>query len=194
MLRRLYDRTVALAAGPSAPYALALVSFVESSVFPIPPDALLIPMALAAPTRALRFALICSVASVLGGIFGYAIGYFLFETLGRAVLDFYGGADLWFEQFKAAFNDWGFWWVAFAGFTPFPYKVITIASGVTKLDFATFILASTLSRSARFFLVALLLRHFGTPIRLFIEQRLALLTFLFFALLFGGFLVVKYLL
>lgn len=194
MIKRLYDWTLALAAGRHAPRALGLVSFIESSVFPIPPDVLLIPMVLADRERAFRFALICSITSVIGGIAGYGIGYFLFETVGRAILDFYGGADQWFEQFQREFNEWGFWWVAFAGFTPFPYKVITITSGVTHLDFFVFCIASAISRSARFYLVAALLWRFGPPIREFIERRLALLTFLFFAFLFGGFILAKYLL
>jgi len=191
MIRKLYDWTLALAAGPGAPKALGAVSFIESSVFPIPPDVLLVPMVLANRQRAFHFAAICTITSVLGGAFGYAIGYFLFETVGRAVLEFYGGADRWFNEFSGKFNEWGFWWVAFAGFTPFPYKVITIASGVTHLDFLVFMLASAISRGARFFLVAGLLWRYGAPIRMFIEKRLGLLTFVFFALLLGGFAVVK---
>lgn len=192
MIRRLYDRTLELAAGRHAPRALAAVAFIESSVFPIPPDVLLMPMVLADRSRAFRFALICTIASALGGALGYAIGYFLFETVGRFVLELYGGAEHWFGEFERRFNEWGFWWVTFAGFTPFPYKVITITAGVTRLDFFVFMLASTLSRGARFFLVAALLWRFGPPIREFVEKRLAMLSLLFFALLFGSFLLVRY--
>lgn len=193
MLRRLYDWTMHLAERPHAMWALAFVSFVESSLFPVPPDVLLIPMVLASRDRAWRIAFVCTVASVLGGILGYAIGAFLFEEIGRPILDLYGYAEK-FESFRQRYNEWGGWIVAFAGFTPFPYKVITIASGVTGLDVATFMVASVLSRGARFFLVAALLWYFGPPIRRFVESNLPALAFAFFALLFGGFVVARYVL
>lgn len=192
MLRYFYDRTLALAGHRHALGALFVVAFVESSIFPIPPDVLIIPMVLAAPTRAWRIALVCTLGSVLGGIAGYGIGYFLYETVGRPVLDFYGYAEK-FKTFQGAYNDWGAWIVFGAGLTPFPYKVITIASGVTGLDPVVFITASLLSRGARFFLVAALLWKFGEPIRLFIERHLGKLTVLFFGLLLGGFVALKYL-
>ncbi|MGH6952691.1 MAG: YqaA family protein [Alphaproteobacteria bacterium] len=191
MLRRLYDRTLALAGHRRARWALAAVSFVESSVFPIPPDVLLIPMVLADRRGAWRAAAVCTLASVLGGLLGYAIGALLFEAVGRVVLDAYGYADA-FGEFRDAYTEWGIWIVAFAGFTPFPYKVITIASGVFGLDLATFVLASVASRGARFFLVAALLWRFGAPMRAFIERRLGLLALIFFLLLFGGFLVTRF--
>jgi len=191
MLRRLYDWTMNLAAQPHAIWALAGVSFIESSVFPIPPDVLLIPMVLAARTAAWRIAFVCTVASVVGGMFGYGIGYFLFETVGKPILAFYGYVDK-FAEFQTLYNEWGWWIVAFAGFTPFPYKVITIASGVTALDLVTFTGASVVSRGARFFLVAALLWRFGPPIRAFVEKNLALLSWVFFIGLFGGFLAVRY--
>ncbi|MDH3790940.1 MAG: VTT domain-containing protein, partial [Rhodospirillales bacterium] len=172
--------------------ALALVAFIESSLFPIPPDILIIPMVLAARPRAWRIAAVATAASVLGGLLGYAIGAGLYETVGRPVLEFYGyGAK--FEEFRGAYNDWGAWIVAGAGFTPFPYKVITIASGVTGLNLAVFMLASLVSRGARFFLLAALLWYFGPPVRRFIEANLPLLATLFFVLLFGGFLAIRYL-
>ncbi len=192
MLRRLYDWTMGLAGHRHALPALALVSFIESSLFPVPPDILIIPMVLAARSRAWRIAVVATVASVLGGLLGYAIGAGLYETVGRPVLDFYGYAEK-FEGFRDAYNEWGAWIVAGAGFTPFPYKVITIASGVTGLDLAVFMLASLISRGARFFLLAALLWYFGPPIRRFIEANLPLLATLFFILLFGGFLVARYL-
>ncbi|PCI34278.1 MAG: cytochrome B [Alphaproteobacteria bacterium] len=191
MLRSLYNWTLDKAEHPRALWILAAFSFAESSFFPIPPDILLIPMVLAAPTRAWRIALVCSIASVFGGIFGYYIGYALFETAGQPIIDFYGMQEK-FIWFQAKYNEWGAWIVGLAGFTPIPYKVFTIASGLTQLDLTTFIVASALSRAARFFLVAALLWKFGTPIRIFIEKRLGLLTLLFFALLAGSFLALKY--
>lgn len=191
MLRSLYDWTLEKAEHPKAMWILAALSFTESSFFPIPPDVLLIPMVLAAPTRAWRIALVCSVASVFGGIFGYYIGYALFDVAGQTIIDFYGMQEK-FIWFQAKYNEFGAIIVGLAGFTPIPYKVFTIASGLTHLDLTTFIIASALSRTARFFLVAALLWKFGTPIRAFIEKRLGLLTLLFFALLFGSFLALKY--
>ncbi|MDH3597213.1 MAG: DedA family protein [Rhodospirillales bacterium] len=192
MLRGLYDWTMGLAGHRHALPALAVVAFIESSLFPIPPDILIIPMVLAARPRAWRIAAVATAASVLGGLLGYAIGAGLYETVGRPVLEFYGyGAK--FEEFRGAYNDWGAWIVAGAGFTPFPYKVITIASGVTGLNLAVFMLASLVSRGARFFLLAALLWYFGPPVRRFIEANLPLLATLFFVLLFGGFLAIRYL-
>ncbi len=191
MLRSLYDWVMRLSGHRHAMSAMAGVSFVESSVFPIPPDAMLIPMVLANPQRAWRIAFVCTIASVLGGMLGYAIGYFAFEALGKPVLDFYGYTDKFFE-FRETYNEWGAWAVFIAGLTPFPYKVITIVSGLTALDFAVFTVASALARGMRFFLVAALLWYFGEPIRLFIERRLGLLTILFCVLLVGGFVVAKY--
>ncbi|MDQ0313677.1 YqaA family protein [Amorphus orientalis] len=193
MLRRLYDKTLALAAGRHAPKALAGVSFAESSIFPIPPDALLIPMVIAKRERAWWFALICTVASVLGGAFGYLIGAVAFETVAEPILAFYGYAHK-FEDFAARYNDYGAWIVFIAGLTPFPYKVITIASGATGLDFAVFMVASVLSRGIRFFVVAGLLYLFGPPIRAFIEKRLGLVFVVGVVLLVGGFVAAKFLL
>jgi len=182
-----------LAARKDAVWALAAIAFIESSVFPIPPDVLLIPMILAARDRAWRYAAICTIGSVLGGMLGYGIGYFLFEAAGLPVLDFYGYADK-FDSFRAQYNEWGAWIVFIAGVTPFPYKVITIASGATQLDPWVFTVASISARGLRFFLVAALLWWVGPPIREFIERRLGLMTVLFFVLLIGGFVVLKYLL
>lgn len=189
MLRRLYDWTLSLAASPHALWALAAVSFIESSVFPIPPDVLLIPMVLAAPRRAWLIAGVCTAASVLGGAFGYVIGWGLFEEVGRPVLAFYG-KDLYFDQFAETYNAWGAWAVLIAGVTPFPYKVVTILSGATGLNFAVFMIASLAARGFRFFLLALLLWKFGPPIRDFIDRRLGLVFTLGMAALLGGFAVV----
>lgn len=192
-LQSLYDWTMGLAAHRHALAALFLVAFVESSVFPIPPDVLIIPMVLAAREKAWLIAGVATLASVLGGLLGYAIGFYFYEGLGQPILDTYGYLEK-FESFSARYNEYGAWIVAGAGLTPFPYKVITIASGVTHLDLGTFTIASVLSRAARFFLVAGLLYAFGPPIRSFIEAHLGKLTLLFFALLFGGFVAAKYLL
>ena len=193
MLRALYDWTMAMAGHRRARPALAVIAFAESSVFPIPPDVMLIPMVLADRDRAFRLALICTVASVLGGCLGYGIGYYLFEAVGRPMLDFYGYTEQ-FGRFQQNYNEHGAWIVAFFGLTPFPYKVITIASGVTHLDLLAFAVASLASRAARFYLVAALLWRFGTPIRGFIERYLGLLTLAFFVLLVAGFAAVKFLL
>lgn len=192
MLRALYDWTLRLAEKPYALWALAAVSFVESSVFPIPPDILLIPMVLARPDRALRIAAVCTVASVLGGLAGYALGAVLLEEVGKPVLDFYGKLDQ-FAVMATRFNDYGAWAVLFAGVTPFPYKVITIFSGATNLDLLVFTVSSILARGLRFFLVAWLLWRFGAPIKAFIEQRLGLLFTVAMVLLIGGFAAVRWL-
>ncbi len=192
MLRRLYDWTFSLAAHPNALWALALVAFAESSVFPIPPDILMIPMIIAAPHRAFRIALVCLVASVLGALLGYLIGAQLFETVGRPVIEFYGKADA-ADAFRASFNEWGVWAVLIAGITPFPFKVITIMSGGTGLSLPVFVASAIVARGIRFYLVAILLWKFGAPIRDFIERRLGLLTILFFLVLGGGFYAVKFL-
>ena len=191
MLRRLYDWTMELAAHRSAPWALAGVSFIESSVFPIPPDVMLIPMVLAERRKAWFYATLCTAASVVGGAFGYFIGYFLFETVGEPILRLYGYQEA-FQDFAARYNDWGAWIVFMAGVTPFPYKVITIASGATQLNFFVFMLASVAARGLRFFVVAGLLYWFGPPIKDFIERRLGLLFTIFVILLLGGFAVVKF--
>jgi len=191
VLRSLYDWTMDLSGRRHALTALAVVSFIESSVFPIPPDVLLIPMVLAARERAWLIAAVCTITSVLGGLAGYGIGLFLFEQIGRPLLEFYGYTDR-FGDFQAYYNDWGAWAVFIAGTTPFPYKVITILSGVTALSVPVFLVASVLARGIRFFLVAGLLWYFGEPIRAFIERRLGLLFTLFCILLIGGFVALRY--
>jgi membrane protein YqaA with SNARE-associated domain len=193
MLKPLYDWTMNLAGHRHAMIALAVVAFVESSVFPIPPDVLIIPMVLAAREKAWRVAVVATVASVLGGLAGYAIGALLFDTVGQPLLDFYG-YQAQFADFQERYREWGAWIVFGAGLTPFPYKVITITSGVMDLNLGVFVVASALSRGIRFFLVAGLLWYFGPPIRRFIENNLALLTSAFFVLLVGGFVAIRYLL
>ncbi|MBT2132151.1 YqaA family protein [Aliiroseovarius lamellibrachiae] len=192
MIKRLYNWTMTLAEAPYALWALGFVAFLESSVFPIPPDILMIPMIIAAPRRAFLIAGVALVASVLGGIFGYFIGWGLFESVGRPVLEFYGKTDN-FDAFAQTYNDWGAWAVLIAGVTPFPYKVITILSGSTGLSFPVFMVASVIARGLRFFIIAALLWKFGAPIRTFIEKRLGLLFTLCVVTLIGGFYLVKFL-
>jgi len=192
VIRRLYDWTIEQAAKPTAERMLALVSFIESSVFPIPPDVLLIPMVIAERLKAFRFALICTIASVLGGIAGYAIGVFLFDQIGQPVLAFWG-YDTKFAEFQIRYDEWGVWVVLFAGLTPFPFKVITILSGAASLNIWVFIFSSIVARGLRFFLEAGLLWYFGEPIRNFIEKYLGWVTAGCLVLLIGGFVLAKYL-
>jgi membrane protein YqaA with SNARE-associated domain len=192
MLRRMYDWTMAQAARPNALRVLGVVSFAESSFFPIPPDAMILPMVLARPDQAWRIALVATVTSVLGGIAGYAIGYYLFETIGLWVINLYGYADK-FDAFRAAYAEWGLLIILVKGLTPIPYKIVTIASGAAAFDFWIFVAASIATRGVRFFLVAALLKYFGPPIRTFVERRLTLVTTVFVVFLVGGFVAVKYL-
>ncbi len=192
MLRKTYDWTIRLADHPHALWWLAVVAFLESSVFPIPPDLLMIPMILAQPRRAWIIAGVALVASVLGGLLGYAIGAFAYEEIGQPILASMGKADA-MAEFNTRFNDFGFWAVLTAGVTPFPYKVITIMSGWTGMPLGTFVATSILARALRFFVVAGLLRAFGAPVRGFIEKRLGLVFTAFVLLLIGGFAAVKYL-
>ncbi|MCA0850798.1 YqaA family protein [Salipiger thiooxidans] len=192
MLRRLYDWTMSLADHPKALWALAAVAFIEASIFPIPPDVLMIPMVLAAPRRAWLIALVATVASVIGGLAGYVIGHFFFEGIGRPILEALGKGDQ-IEAFNARFNGVGFWAVLIAGVTPFPFKVITIMSGWTAMPLGTFVVTAIIARSLRFFVVAGLLWAFGAPIRDFIEKRLGLVFTLFVLILLGGFYLVRFL-
>ncbi len=190
MLRRLYVRTLALAASPRAPWWLAAIAFAEASCFPIPPDALLIPMALARPDRAWRLALVCTLGSVAGGALGYFIGYAVFDQLARPLIELYGYGPR-FAAFQALYAQYGLWIIVIKGLTPIPYKIVTIASGAAQFNFAVFMAASAATRGARFFLVAALLRFFGTPVRDFIERRLTLVTTLLAAGVIGGFLILR---
>ena len=191
MLRSTYDWTMRLSASPNAVWLLSVIAFAESSVFPIPVDLLLIPMILAARERAWRLAAICTIASVLGGFFGYLIGFTLFDTIGEPIIAFYG-FDETFQRFTDRYNELGAWIVAVFGGTPFPYKVITIASGVTQLDPFVFGIASVGSRGLRFFLVAALIWYFGPPIRTFVEKYLGWVALGFLLLLIGGFVLIKF--
>jgi membrane protein YqaA with SNARE-associated domain len=192
VINRLYSRTLAMAAHRHAMAAMALISFAESSFLPLPPDFLLVPMILAQPRRAWLIAAVCTITSVAGGYVGYAIGFFLFDAVGLPVLEFYHMMDK-YEAFKAAFAEWGAWIIVIKGLTPIPFKLVTIASGAAQFDLLTFTMASLVSRSLRFFLLAALLRRFGEPIRDFIERRLMLVTSMIAAALVGGFVVLRYL-
>lgn len=192
MMRRLYDWMMQKASGEGAPWALAIVSFVESSFFPIPPDVMLIPMVLSRREMAWRYATIATVASVIGGMLGYAIGYYLYDAVGLPILRFYGKESA-LDGFIQFVHDYGVPAVIVKGMTPIPYKVVTIAAGVAKMDLLAFAGASIIARAMRFYLVAALLYFFGEPIRGFIEKRLTLVTTVGVVLLVGGFIAVKYL-
>lgn len=193
LARKSYDWVLHWAETPYAAWALFILAFAESSFFPIPPDVLLIAVAISMPKRSFYFALICSVASVLGGALGYLIGFKFMEAIGFSIINFYGYNEQ-FTQLQSLFKQYDFWVVGMAGFTPIPYKVFTIASGACGLNFLTFTTASVISRSARFFLVGTLIYIFGEPVKGFIDKYFNLLTILFFVLIVLGFILIKYLL
>lgn len=192
LIHAIYDRVLELSSRPNAMYWLFLVAFVESSFFPIPPDIMIIPMVLATPKKAWSIASWAMIASVLGGYFGYAIGMFGYEVIAKPLIAFYGYADA-FKEFSAYYHEWGAWIVFIAGLTPFPYKVITITSGVLGLNIWVFGLASILARGGRFYLIAFLLKKYGAPMKIFIEKNLGALSIAFVVLLLGGFYLIKYL-
>lgn len=190
-LRRLYDWVQHFAETPYGSWALFLLAFAESSFFPVPPDILLIALAVSIPSKAFRYALICSVGSVLGGIFGYIIGYQFMEFVGFGILNFYGLTDK-YESVAELYNRYNAWAVGIAGFTPIPYKVFTISAGAFKVNFGVFLLASIVSRSARFFIVAGLIYVFGAQIRAFIEKYFNILAVIFVLLLVAGFILIRF--
>ena len=183
MLRKLYDWVINLAGSRHAPWALAVISFLESSCFPVPPDVMLAPMVLAKPKKAFVFAGICTAASVLGGLLGYAIGVWL-SPLGHYILAFFGHPQGQ-EEFHQWFGKWGVWIILIKGLTPIPYKLVTITAGLARFDLITFVWASIVTRGARFFLSATLLKYFGPAIREEVERRLGLYTVIFLVLLVG---------
>ena len=194
--RRLYDWVVHFADTPHGERALFLLSFSESSFFPVPPDVLLAPLSLGAPRKWLRFALACSIASVLGGILGYAIGVFLWSAIGPwayAHLGPIGLTETNFDKFQRWYDRYDFWIVFTCGFTPLPYKVCTISAGVARITFPGFLVASAVSRSARFFMIAGLMGWKGERIKPVIDRYFNWLSLAFVALLIGGFLVIKWL-
>ncbi len=192
IFRNLYNWTLNQSSKKYAPWFLTFISFVESSFFPIPPDIILIPMIIAKRTKAFLYAFVCTISSVFGGLFGYLIGYALFNSIGIILVNFYGMTE-YIENLKEYYNDYGIWFVLIAGFTPLPFKVITIASGLFQLNLIIFILCSLVARGGRFYLIAGLLYLFGEAIKKFIDRYFNFLTILFFILLIGSILFLNYL-
>ncbi len=190
LVRRLYDWVLRWAETPYGSWALLVLAFCESSFFPIPPDVLLIALAISIPKRAFYYALLCSVGSVAGGMFGYLIGQEFMELIGLPIIRFYGVMDH-YDSIQALYQKYDAWAVGIAGFTPIPYKVFTISAGAFKINFLVFLIASTVSRSARFFLVGSLIFFFGPPIRAFIDRYFEILAMAFVVLLILGFAVLK---
>lgn len=190
LVRNIYNAVINLSANKHALFWLFVISFVESSFFPIPPDIMLIPMILATPKQAWKIAGVCTLASVTGAYFGYIIGFYFFELVAEPLLSFYGYLDK-FNEFKNLYSEYGAWIVFGAGITPFPYKIITIASGVVHLNLFIFTIASIIARGLRFFVIAWLLKVYGEKMRSFIEKNLGWLSVLFLILLIGGFLLIK---
>jgi len=191
MLRRLYDWVLHLAETPYGSWALFLLAFCESSFFPIPPDILLIALAVSIPKKSFKYALICSIGSVLGGCFGYLIGWKFMALIGNHIVELYGLSPK-VEYIEILYNKYDAWAVGIAGFTPIPYKVFTISAGVFHINFVVFVTASFVSRSARFFLVGWLIYTFGPKIRTFIDKYFNILATAFTFLLVAGFIIIKY--
>ena len=190
LIHKTYDTMLSLSAKDHAMLFLFLVAFAESSFFPIPPDVMIIPMVLATPQKAWRIAGLATFASVIGGYFGYIIGSCFFDLIAKPLLEMYNALDQ-FKEFENYYHLYGAWIVFGAGITPFPYKIITIASGVVHLDLFIFTIASILARGIRFFLVAWLLKKYGAPMKMFIEKNLGWLSVLFLILLIGSFALIK---
>ena len=190
-LKKTYNWTLEKAQHKNAKWYLSLISFAESSFFPIPPDILLIPMALASKARALFYAFMCTLFSVLGGILGYAIGYFFYNSVGIYIVDFYHLENS-FNIFENYYKEFGILIVFGAGITPFPYKFITIASGVFGLNIFLFIIVSIIGRGLRFYLIAILLYFFGEKIKLIIDKYFNILTIVFFILLVGSVFIIRF--
>jgi membrane protein YqaA with SNARE-associated domain len=191
MLRKLYNWCINAAGKPHATWILGAVSFTESSFFPVPPDTMLVPMALARPDRAYYYAAVCTVASVLGGILGYAIGAYLYESVGLWLISLYGYGDK-VEAFREAYARWGSWIILIKGLTPIPYKIVTITSGFAGYNFFLFVLLSMITRGARFYLTAFLLSRYGPQAREAIEKRLGFWFTVFLVALIGGIIVAVY--
>ena len=191
MLRRFYDWLLLQAGKKNATWVMAGISFAESSFFPLPPDVLMIPMCLANRRRAFWYATVATVSSVLGAYLGYAIGYYLFASVGEEILRFYGAMDT-FEALREKFLQYGVEIIVLKGMTPIPFKLVTIASGLAQFNLGLFTMACLVSRSIRFFLVAAILYFVGEPARVFIEKRLMLVTTVSAVLLIGGVFLVKF--
>ena len=189
MFRALYDWTLRMAGHRHAIRYMAVVSFAESSFFPIPPDVMVVPMVLARRDQAWLIATVCTLSSVLGGILGYAIGYFLYDSVGQWLMRVYGMSDG-IEEFRRWYAEWGAAIILVKGLTPIPFKLVTIASGFAAFNFPLFVLCAAVTRGARFFVIAALLRRYGAPVQAFIEKRMSLVGWGFLALLVGGFALV----
>jgi membrane protein YqaA with SNARE-associated domain len=186
MFRALYDWTLKLASHRHAERSMAAIAFAESSFFPIPPDVMIVPMILARKDRAWRIATICTISSVLGGIVGYGIGYFLYDSVGKWLMHAYG-MEGGIEQFRRWYAQWGAAIILIKGLTPIPFKLVTIASGFASFNFGLFLITALITRAARFFLVAWLLQRYGAPVQAFIEKRMNLVGILLIAVIVGGF-------
>ena len=192
-MKRLYDWVLSWAHTPYGSLALFVLAFAESSFFPIPPDVLLIALAISIPARSFKYALICSVGSLFGGMFGYLIGYMFMEGVGNKVIDLYHFREN-YEHIQVLYRDYDAWAVGIAGFTPIPYKVFTITAGAFKINFWVFAIASAVCRGARFFILGAIIYYYGESIKRFIDRYFNILSIAFVVLLIGGFIVVKYLL
>jgi len=192
IVRRVYDWVLSWAESPFGATALFILSFAESSFFPIPPDVLLIALCISIPARSFNFALICTIGSLTGGLVGYGIGYWGYAAIGQPIVDFYHGQEV-MENIRRQYDVYGFWGVLIAAITPIPYKIFTIASGVFKFNFIEFLLASAIGRSFRFFALAVMIWKFGPAIKGFIDKYFNLLAIIFVLLLVAGFILIKYL-
>ena len=191
MFRALYDWTLRLASHRHAIRSMAVISFCESSFFPIPPDVMVVPMVLARRDQAYLIATVCTVSSVLGGMLGYAIGYFLYDSVGQWLINVYHMGER-IHGLRALYDQWGSLVILIKGFTPIPFKLVTIASGFFQFNFPLFVLLASITRGARFFLIAWLLKRYGAPMQEFIERRLTLVGWTFLILLVGGFALVAF--
>ena len=191
MLRPLYNRILKLSARKDAVWWMAGVSFAESSFFPLPPDIMLVPMCLSEPKKLWRYTNICALASLIGGLFGYAVGFYLFESVGRLIIDFYNAQDS-FQRFQDMFAEFGPWFLILKGITPIPYKLLTITAGFAHLDLTVFILCSIVARFSRFYMIAILLHFYGPQVRDIIEKRLMLVTTVLLVIVIGGLLSFKF--
>lgn len=191
MLKPLYNRILQLSARKDAVWWMAGISFAESSFFPLPPDVMLVPMCLSEPKKLWRYTNICALASLIGGLFGYAVGFYLFESVGRLIIDFYNAQDS-FQRFQDMFAEFGPWFLILKGVTPIPYKLLTITAGFAHLDLTVFILCSIVARFSRFYMIAILLHFYGPQVRDIIEKRLMLVTTILLVIVIGGLLSFKF--
>ncbi|MBP2230716.1 membrane protein YqaA with SNARE-associated domain [Azospirillum agricola] len=191
MLRSLYNRIQRLSARDDAVWWMSAVSFAESSFFPLPPDVMLVPMCLAKPKKLWFYTNVCALASLLGGILGYALGFYLFESVGRLIIDFYNAQES-FHRFQDMFAEFGPWFLILKGVTPIPYKLLTITAGFAHLDLTIFILCSIVARFSRFYMIAILLHFYGPQVQEIIEKRLMLVTTVLLVVVVGGLLSFKF--